>query len=148
MRRNPKVADARNEWGNMAMIIRPVYDPVKAGALGITKADMMQSVKSIQDGFTVGVYRDNEKKVPVLLKSDGTDITDAESLGDFSVWNGENSAPLSQVTERIETTWEFPQMRTYNRQLSMGGNVRGEAGDDYGRGTRGDSGGNRENTIA
>ena len=46
-------------------------------------------------------------------------MTDARSLGNFSVWNGERSAPLSQVTERIETTWEFPQVRTYNRQLSM-----------------------------
>ena len=119
MRRNPKVADARNEWGNMALMLRPVYDPVKAGELGITKAQMMQSVKSISDGVPVGIYRDNEKKVPVLLKSEGYDITDAASLGYFSVWNGERSAPLSQVTERIETTWEFPQMRTYNRQLSM-----------------------------
>lgn len=119
MRRNPKVADARNEWGNMALMLRPVYDPVKAGELGITKAQMMQSVKSINDGVPVGIYRDNEKKVPVLLKSEGYDITDAASLGNFSVWNGERSAPLSQVTERIETTWEFPQMRTYNRQLSM-----------------------------
>ena len=119
MRRNPKVADARNEWGNMALMLRPVYDPVKAGELGITKAQMMQSVKSISDGVPVGIYRDNEKKVPVLLKSEGYDITDAASLGNFSVWNGECSAPLSQVTERIETTWEFPQMRTYNRQLSM-----------------------------
>lgn len=119
MRRNPKVADARNEWGNMALMLRPVYDPVKAGELGITKAQMMQSVKSISDGVPVGIYRDNEKKVPVLLKSERYDITDAASLGNFSVWNGERSAPLSQVTERIETTWEFPQMRTYNRQLSM-----------------------------
>jgi len=119
MRRNPKVADARNEWGNMALMLRPVYDPVKAGELGITKAQMMQSVKSISDGVPVGIYRDNEKKVPVLLKSEGYDITDAASLSNFSVWNGERSAPLSQVTERIETTWEFPQMRTYNRQLSM-----------------------------
>lgn len=119
MRRNPKVADARNEWGNMALMLRPVYDPVKAGELGITKAQMIQSVKSISDGVPVGIYRDNEKKVPVLLKSEGYDITDAASLGNFSVWNGERSAPLSQVTERIETTWEFPQMRTYNRQLSM-----------------------------
>mgnify|MGYP000517864409 FL=1 len=119
IRRNPKVADARNEWGNMALMLRPVYDPVKAGELGITKAQMMQSVKSISDGVPVGIYRDNEKKVPVLLKSEGYDITDAASLGNFSVWNGERSAPLSQVTERIETTWEFPQMRTYNRQLSM-----------------------------
>ena len=119
MRRNPKVVDARNEWGNMTPIIRPVYDPVKAGALGITKSAMMESVKSINDGLAVGVYRDNEKKVPVLLKSAGTDISDARGLGDFSVWNGQNSAPLSQVTENIETGWEWPQMRTYNRQLSM-----------------------------
>ena len=101
------------------MVIRPVYDPVKAGALGITKASMMESVKSINDGLPVGVYRDNEKKVPVLLKSGNVDIADTHSLGDFSIWNGERSAPLSQVTERIETTWEFPQVRTYNRQLSM-----------------------------
>lgn len=119
MRRNPKVADARNEWGNMSLIVRPVYDPVKAGILGITKAQMMESVKSISDGMRIGIYRDNEKKVPVLLKSDNTHITDVRSLGDFPVWNGEHSAPLSQVTKGIETTWEFPQIRTYNRQLSM-----------------------------
>lgn len=119
MRTNPKVADARNEWGNMSMMIRPVYDPMKAGTVGITKSAMMESVKSIGDGLAVGVYRDNEKKVPVMLKSDVEAITDIDALGDFSVWNGDKSAPLSQVTERIETTWEYPQIRTYNRQLSM-----------------------------
>ena len=60
----------------MSMVIRPVYDPVKAGVLGITKASMMESVKSINDGLPVGVYRDNEKKVPVLLKSGNVDIAD------------------------------------------------------------------------
>ena len=119
MRQNPKVADARNEWGSMTLMIRPVYDPVKAGALGITKAAMMESVMAISDGLPVGIYRDNEKKVPVLLKSGTPDISDVTSLGNFPVWNGNKSAPLSQVTERIETTWEHPQMRTYNRQLSM-----------------------------
>lgn len=116
MRRNPKVADARNEWVNMSMMIRPEYDPVRAGAMGITKSAMMESVKSIGDGLPVGIYRDNEKQVPVLLKSDVGEITD---LGDFPVWNGEQSAPLSQLTRSIETTWEYPQIRTYNRQLSM-----------------------------
>lgn len=119
MRRNPKVAHARNEWGNQALVIRPVYDPVKAGALGISKSAMMESVKALSDGLPVGVYRDNEKKVPVLLKAGGVDVTDARSLGDYAVWNGERSAPLSQVTRQIETSWEFPQVRTYNRQLSM-----------------------------
>lgn len=119
MRRNPKAADARNEWGNMTMVMRPVYDPVKAGALGITKAQMMQSIKSISDGLPVGIYRDDERKVPVLLKSENSDITDAHSLESFSVWNGDHSAPLSQVTKGVETGWEWPQIRTYNRQLSM-----------------------------
>lgn len=58
---------------------------------------MMESVKSINDGLPVGVYRDNEKKVPVLLKSGNVDIADTHSLGDFSIWNGERTAPLSQV---------------------------------------------------
>ena len=116
MRRNPKVADARNEWGNMAMMIRPEYDPVRAGAMGITKAEMMESVKAGSDGLAVGVYRDCEKQVPVLLRSEEGDLT---GVGDLPVWNGERSVPLSQLTGRIETTWEYPQIRTYNRQLSM-----------------------------
>ena len=116
MRRNPKVADARNEWVNMSMMIRPDYDPVRAGAMGITKSAMMESVKSIGEGLPVGIYRDDEKQVPVLLKSDVGEVTD---LGDFPVWNGEQSAPLSQLTRKIETAWEYPQIRTYNRQLSM-----------------------------
>ncbi|MEG1522658.1 MAG: efflux RND transporter permease subunit [Bacteroidales bacterium] len=119
MQRNPKTADVRNEWGNMTRIIRPVFDPVKAGALGITKSAMMESVKSLQEGSPVGIYRDNEKKVPVVLKSHEEQISDPVALGNFAVWNGENSAPLSQVTADIETDWEFPQVRTYNRQLSM-----------------------------
>lgn len=119
MRKNPKVADARNEWGNMSMVIKPIYDPVKAGTLGITKSAMMESVRSINDGVPVGIYRDQERQVPVLLKSDNASITDANALGNFSVWNGNKSAPLSQVTEKIETIWEFPQVRTYNRELSM-----------------------------
>lgn len=119
MRQNPKVVDARNEWGNMAMMVRPVYDPVKAGALGITKSAMMESVRALSDGLPVGVYRDNEKQVPLLLKAGGASVDNVAALGDLSVWNGSKSAPLSQIVERIETTWEYPQVRTYNRQLSM-----------------------------
>ena len=119
MHRNPKTADVRNEWGNMTMVIRPIYDPVKAGASGITKAEIMQSVKSISDGLPIGIYRDEEKKVPILLKSENAEVTDARSLANFSIWNGNHSAPLSQVTQGVETTWEWPQIRTYNRQLSM-----------------------------
>lgn len=119
MRRNPKVVEARNEWGNMTMVTRPVYDPVKAGLLGVTKAQMMESMKSICDGATIGIYRDNEDKVPVLLKSGDIELSTPESLGDFSIWNGTKSAPLSQATSNIITSWEAPQIRTYNRQLSM-----------------------------
>ena len=79
----------------------------------------MQSVKSVSDGLSVGIYRDDERKVPVLLKSDNTSVTDAHSLENLSVWNGKHSAPLSQVTQGVETAWEWPQIRTYNRQLSM-----------------------------
>lgn len=116
MRRNPKVADARNEWGNMAMMIRPEYDAVRAETMGITKARMMESVRAAGDGLPIGIYRDEEDRVPVLLHTPTEKSTD---LGMLTVWNGSLSVPLSQLTRSIETTWEYPQIRTYNRQLSM-----------------------------
>lgn len=119
MRTNPKVIDARNEWGNMSPVILPQYDPLKAGLMGLTKASITESLKSVGDGLAVGVYRDNEKKVPVLVKSAVDSTFDAAALPNFSVWNGSRSAPLGQVVSSIETAWEYPQVRTYNRQLSM-----------------------------
>lgn len=119
MRRNPNTSNSRNEWGNMTMVIKPIYDPVKAGAVAITKSSMMESVKSINDGIVVGIYRDNDNKVPVLLKSQISGDMGIDDLENFSVWNGLNSAPLGQITQRIETSWEYPIMKTYNRQLSM-----------------------------
>lgn len=119
MRKNPKVLNARNEWGNMAMMVKTGYDPVKAGKLNIGRADMMNAVKSVNDGTPVGIYRDNDKKVPVLLRTENGTPWDMEKLSDLSVWNGESSAPLSQVADGIKLDWEYPLVRTYNRQLSM-----------------------------
>ena len=119
MRRNPKVANARNEWGNMAMMVQTDYEPVQAGQLNIGKDNMMEATKAIGDGVSVGIYRDNEKKVPVLLKSDISREMNLDQLGDLAVWNGIHSAPLAQVTKDIRIGWEYPLIRTYNRQLSM-----------------------------
>ncbi|MEG1544740.1 MAG: efflux RND transporter permease subunit, partial [Tannerellaceae bacterium] len=119
MRRNPKVTNAHNEWGNMAMKVKADYDPVKAGKLGIGKNNLMEATRSIGDGVPVGIYREGDKKVPVLLKSDVDREMDLQQLGDFAVWNGTNSAPLSQLTKEIGIDWEYTQVRTYNRELSM-----------------------------
>lgn len=119
MRRNPKVLNARNEWGNMAMMVEARYNPVKAGRLNMGRSDMMKSVKALNDGVSVGIYRDNDKKVPVLLCLEQGSGGGTDNLQDLSVWNGQNSAPLGQVTDRIGLSWEYPLVRTYNRKLSM-----------------------------
>ena len=119
MRRNPKVLNARNEWGNMAMMVEARYNPVKAGRLNMGRSDMMKSVKALNDGASVGIYRDNDKKVPVLLCLEQGSDGGTDNLQDLSVWNGQNSAPLGQVTDRIGLSWEYPLVRTYNRKLSM-----------------------------
>ena len=119
MRNNPKALNPRNEWGNMAMNVQAEYDPVKAGKLNIGRSDMMMAVKSLCDGVSVGVYRDENKKVPVLLRTSFEEDFSQKSLEDLQVWNGTRSAPLAQLTDDIELGWEYPLVRTYNRQLSM-----------------------------
>lgn len=119
MRRNPKVMNARNEWGNKAMLVRAAYDPVKAGRLNLGKADLMTAVKSTNDGTLVGIYRDGDKQVPVLLRTVGGGQLSQAALEDLPVWNGRNSVPLAQVTDCIGIGWEWPLVKTYNRRLSM-----------------------------
>lgn len=119
MRKNPKVLNARNEWGNMALMIKADYDPVKAGRLNVGRHDMMNAVKAVNDGTAVGVYRDRDKKVPVLLHTDVKGSWDMESVEDLPIWNGRNSAPLGQVANGIGLAWEYPFVRTYDRKLSM-----------------------------
>lgn len=80
---------------------------------------MMNAVKSVNDGVPVGIYRDVEKKVPVLLRTELDNQTDIDRLADLAVWNGGNTAPLGQVTKDIGIGWEFPLVRTYDRRLSM-----------------------------
>lgn len=119
MRKNPKVLNARNEWGNMALMIKADYDPVKAGRLNVGQHDMMNAVKAVNDGTAVGVYRDRDKKVPVLLHTDVKGSWDMESVEDLPIWNGRNSASLGQVANGIGLAWEYPLVRTYDRKLSM-----------------------------
>lgn len=119
MQRNPKTLNPRNEWGNMAMTVQARYDPIKSGRLNMGRADMMNAVKSLYDGTSVGIYRDDNKKVPVLLHTDHGNNFSQESLKDLPVWNGQQSAPLAQLTEDIRLDWEFPLVRTYDRKLSM-----------------------------
>lgn len=119
MRKNPKVLNARNEWGNMALMIKADYDPVKAGRLNVGRHDMMNAVKAVNEGTAVGVYRDRDKKVPVLLHTDVKGSWDMESVEDLPIWNGRNSAPLGQVANGIGLAWEYPLVRTYDRKLSM-----------------------------
>ena len=119
MRNNPKVTNARNEWGNMTMIARPEFDPIRAGLLGISKSNLVEATKSVNDGLPVGIYRDEEKKVPVLLKTNQDKQMGSTQLADFAIWNGKGSAPLSQATKSIRMEWEYPLVKTYNRELTM-----------------------------
>lgn len=119
MNKNPYAADVRNEWRNQTMILKPAYSSLKAGMTGISKSGMMESAKSLSDGLAVGVYRDHEKKVPLVLRSAVSEDMSVGDLGNFSVWNGTKSAPFGQLTDSITLGWEWPVVMTYNRQLSM-----------------------------
>ena len=55
------------------MVTHPVYDPVRAGTLNISKAQMMESVKSINDGTIIGIGDEliEDTKEPGVVWLDG-----------------------------------------------------------------------------
>ena len=119
MHQNPNTKDARSDWRNQTMIIKPVFSPLKAGVTGMSRAGINESVKSINDGVAIGVFRDDENKVPLMLRSVNNENISMVDLSNYSVWNGSKSTPLCQLTDSIVTDWEWPVMNTYDRSLSM-----------------------------
>lgn len=82
----------------------------------------MESVKSISDGLPVGIYRDNEKSTGII-KVRNAGYIGCYLIGELLGMERGQVGPLSQVTERIETTWEYPQSENLQSSVIDGGHV-------------------------
>jgi len=95
-------------WRNRVKIVRPLVLEDKASLLGITKPDVANVIKQGFSGLTVGVYREKDLLLPIVLKAREIESTNITNLRNLQIWSpiAGQSVALSQIVSGFETSFE------------------------------------------
>jgi len=106
MRRNPNMRGVNDNWNESVKVLRLEVDQDKARALGITSQTIAQAARTINNGTTIGQYRDGDKLIDIVLRQpldERNAITDLAN-GYVPTTSG-RSIPLSQIA-KAGFVWE------------------------------------------
>jgi len=105
------LADAsNNNWRQRVMKLVPEYNDERARWARITREDIARTTQRSFDGRDIGLYRELDDLIPIVLRHDAKDRENVSSFESLQV-QPESSAdtiPLAQVTDDISTVWEDP----------------------------------------
>lgn len=122
MHNAPECGDICDDWRNKVLTWAPKYSQVKGSRAGISRSDLGNAIQQLTStGLGIGLYRENEEKLPVMLKVDQTAKNSIEAIENTSVWSqtGAYSVPLKEVVDSISVSWENSVIKRYNRQRAI-----------------------------
>ena len=105
-----------DDWGARAKKMMVRINEARAQRAGVSNLDIAISLQTALTGFDTTEFREDDKVIPVTLRSvaaDRSDLGKLEGLNVFSQATG-RSVPLEQVAD-IEVAWEPANIRRRNR---------------------------------
>lgn len=122
MHNEPACTGIQDDWRNEVMTWNAVFSPEKASRTGVTRADLGNAIqRSTTSGLIIGLYRENDEKLPIVLKVDNDSKNSIESISNTGVWpqQGMVSVPLKEVVDSIRFSWENSVIQRYNQQRAI-----------------------------
>ena len=128
-----KIAGTKNvkdDWGPKSKKFVIDIDQVRAQSAGVTSQDIAISLQTVLDGFETGEFREDDKSIPIVMRSDKSQeqtLESIESLNIFSQNTGRN-VPLLQVAT-LKPVWQYAKIRrlNLNRTVTVISQLRGGA---------------------
>lgn len=108
MRAEPDVMDVRNDWRQMVKVIRPVFSEAQARVTGITRADLSDALQTAFSGKQVGIYRENDKLIPIISRPPENERVDINNINNMQIWSPllSKAVPIGQLVSGFNTEWE------------------------------------------
>ncbi|MEJ2084779.1 MAG: efflux RND transporter permease subunit [Acidobacteriota bacterium] len=105
-----------DNWGAQSKKILVEIDEARAQRAGIANQDVALSLQTLFSGFDTTEYREDDKIIPVVLRSQGSGSMDQAQFGAINVFSQATgrSVPLRQVAD-IEMTWQPAKIFRRNR---------------------------------
>jgi multidrug efflux pump subunit AcrB len=105
---DPVAKGIRTDWRQRVKQVEPVLAEEQANMNGITRTDVAQTLLEAFEGARVGVYREKDLLLPIILRAQEEQRSDVASIRHLQIWSPAAQAmiPLRQVVSGFETTFE------------------------------------------
>lgn len=111
----------RTDWRQRVKIIRPVMAEDEANRAGIGRPDVASAIKSSFDGEAVGVYRENDELLPIMLRAPAAERGNVDSMQNIQIWSpaARQAIGMRQVVSAFETDYEDDIIHRLNRKRTI-----------------------------
>jgi multidrug efflux pump subunit AcrB len=98
----------RTDWRERVKLVRPVLADQRANASGITRPMVAQTMKQAFQGEVAGYYRENDLRIPIVLRARDAERENISSAQNLQIWSpvAQRNIPLRQVVSGFETVFE------------------------------------------
>jgi multidrug efflux pump subunit AcrB len=119
--KHPWTKVARTDWRNQVWTTVADYDQDKARWTGITPADLSRTTKRAYDGRAIGLYREGDELIPIVLRHVEADAATVDNFDLLQVQSPLSTAPvpLAQVIRSVSTAPENPLVHRRDRRRTL-----------------------------
>jgi multidrug efflux pump subunit AcrB len=113
----------RTDWRQQVKVVEPVLAEEQANLNGITTRDVAQALLQGFEGDRVGVYRERNLLLPIVLRAPEVERSNVDSMRSLQIWSraAQKFIPLRQVAARFETVFtdEIVMRRDRKRTITV-----------------------------
>jgi len=111
----------RTDWRQRVKLMRAVVAEEEANNAGVNAPDVALALKSSFEGVRVGVYREQDELLPIVLRAPEEERSNVASANNLVIWSpaAGQSIPLRQVVSDFETVFEDEIIQRLNRKPTI-----------------------------
>lgn len=110
----------RNSWGNRIPIWEPRYSQIKGQRIGVSREAMLRTLQISTDGMEIGRYREEDRTLPILLRSQHLADTALNTLQTAPVFSaGGRAFALEQAVSEFDLKFELPVIKRVDMERVM-----------------------------
>ena len=121
LKRHPLAGPVQMDWRERVTKLTPQFNQERARWASVTREDIARTTQRAFDGRSVGLYREADDLLPIVLRHTEDERRNFTSLEVLQVQPAmaTQTVPLLQVTDGIPVEWEDPIIGRRNRRRTV-----------------------------
>ncbi|NLO54787.1 MAG: efflux RND transporter permease subunit [Gammaproteobacteria bacterium] len=117
MAQDPGAIAIQDDWREKTPVLRPIVDEVAARRAGVDITQISQALNRAFTGERVGVYREQDKLIPIIARAPVAERLQAQDMENVQVYSptAEQYLPVGQLVTGVKVEWADAILRRVDR---------------------------------